>query len=176
MGNNDFELDCSESTYIYEFLGLATSKFDAKFCHKLVWNKYYNNAIDLSSARSLACKINSNQLSNERYLKNIYGKLGLAAAGIDLFIDCLKIAKNNNMSDKKKEQEITKKVSGTVTATVVGYKTAKYVTKLIKILRSSSGLSIIGGFALDIVLSYLIGKTTDDVTELLKQKIFDLIE
>ena len=93
MGNNDFELECSESTYIYEFLGLATSKFDAKYCHKLVWNKYYNNAIDLYSARSLACKINSNQLSNERYLKNIYGKLGLAAAGIDLFVDCLKIAK-----------------------------------------------------------------------------------
>ncbi len=177
MGNDEvFKSDLSESTYISQLLTLASSKIYSQYCHKLVWKKYYSKAIDLSTARSIACKINSSQLGNESYLKNIYGKLGLAATGIDLFVDCLKIAKNNKMSDKKKEQEITKKVAGTVTATVVGIKTAKYVAKVIKILRSSNGLTVIGGFALDCFLSYSIGKTTDDVTEILIQKIFDLIE
>ena len=94
----------------------------------------------------------------------------MAATGIDLFLDC-KIAKNNKYSDEKKGQEITKKVAGALTFTAVGLKAAKYVTKVIKIF----GVTIIGGFALDCFLSYMIGKTTDDLTEELIQKAFDYI-
>ena len=39
------------------------SKFYSQNCQKLVWKKYYSKTIDLSTARSIACKINSNQIS-----------------------------------------------------------------------------------------------------------------
>ena len=42
-------------------------------------------------------------------------------------------------------------------------------------MRSCNLITIIGGFALDDVLSYFIGKTIDDVTEALIQKVFDYL-
>ncbi len=74
---------------------------------------------------------------------------------------------------KKKGQEITKKLGGAATSTAFGIKAAKYIAKGIKILRSKTGIGIIGGFALDCIFSYLLGKSTDDLTEDLLQKIFD---
>ena len=76
-------------------------------------------------------------------------------------------------SDEKKTQEITKKVIGAGTSTAVGLKCAKYIGKFITALRKTTPLPIIGGFFLDCVLSYYLGKTTDDITEELIPKAFD---
>ena len=142
---------------------------------KFLWSQYHQQTIDLKQARSIACKINSSQLSTESYLKKIYGKFGLAATGIDWFVDCIKISRNDKFSEEKKVQEISKKVAGAATSTAVGIKATKYITKIIKILRSTTGLTVIGGFALDCLFSYYLGKTTDDLTEELIQKIIDYI-
>ena len=74
-----------------------------------------------------------------------------------------------------KKKDKTKKIAGNAAGTAVGAKLAKYIPKLIKIMRSCNLITIIGGFALDVVLSYFIGQTTDDVTEALIQKVFDYL-
>ena len=173
MSNDPFDLNATQMTYINQFLFLANSKLDSQIVSKIIWSQYYHQEINLSQARSLASKINVKQLGTESYLKKIYGNFGLAATGIDLFVDCVKIARDNKISDEKKGQEITKKLGGAATSTAVGIKAAKYIAKGIKILRSTTGIGIIGGFALDCIFSYLLGKTTDDLTEDLLQKIFD---
>ena len=65
MSDDDFELNYTQANYINQFLSLRNSKVDAQNFSKLIWKQYYDQAIDLSNAVSLACKINSNQLANE---------------------------------------------------------------------------------------------------------------
>ena len=119
MSNDPFDLNATQMTYINQFLFLANSKLDSQIASKIIWSQYYHQEINLSQARSLASKINVKQLGTESYLKKIYGNFGLAATGIDLFVDCVKIARDNKMSDEKKGQEITKKLGGAATSTAV---------------------------------------------------------
>ena len=115
-------------------------------------------------------KINSAELANEKYLGKIYTKLGLVTSGIDLLIDCTKIANNSKYSEEKKNQEITKKLAGDATSTYAGLKGAKYISKLISILKKRTPNGIVCGFAIDCALFYYLGKTSDDITEELLQK------
>ena len=115
-------------------------------------------------------------MANERYLGKIYTKLGLVTSGIDLLIDCTKIANNSKYSEEKKNQEIAKKFAGAATSTYAGFKWAKYISKLISILKKRTPIGIVCGFVIDCVLSYYLGKTSDDITEELLQKIFDFFE
>ena len=73
----------------------------------------------------------------------------------------------------KKRTRNNKKIRRSSNINCRWIKAAKYIAKGIKILRSTTGIGIIGGFALDCIFSYLLGKTTDDLTEDLLQKIFD---
>ena len=173
MTDDEFNLNMTQTTYLNQFIALTSSKLDSKNYSKIIWKKYYDQKIDLSEARRTVCKINSKQLTNQAYISKIYVKFGIASTGIDLYVDCMKIVDNKNYSDEKKTQEITKKVIGAGTSTAVGLKCAKYIGKFITALRKTTPLPIIGGFFLDCVLSYYLGKTTDDITEELIQKAFD---
>ena len=175
MTDDGFNLNATQVNYLAQFIQLRNQKINSLDYIKVIWTEYYRQKINLAEARSITCKINAKQLSNEAYIKKIYAKLGLAATTIDVLADCIKIAKNDHYSDQQKNQEISKKIIGNVTSTAVGMKTGKYVTKLIKILRSSNLITVVAGFAIDIVLSYYIGQTTDDLTEELLQKVFDYI-
>ena len=173
MSDDGFDLNATQITYFAQFLALRNEKVNALNFSKIIWTQYKDQIIDLKQARSLTCKINSSQLANEAYLRKIYAKLGLVATSIDVLVDCIKIAKNDNFSDQQKGQEITKKIVGNATATAVGMKSAKLLAKFIKICRKTNLVSIVAGFALDCILSYYLGKTTDDITEELLQKAFD---
>ena len=175
MTDDGLNLNATQLTYLSQYIMLRQEKVNAQNISKIIWTQYYAQKIDLKEARSLSCKINSKQLSNEAYLKKIYAKFGLAATAVDVLADCINIAQNDSYSDQKKGQEITKKIAGNAAGTAVGAKLAKYIPKLIKIMRSCNLITIIGGFALDVVLSYFIGQTTDDVTEALIQKVFDYL-
>ena len=173
MSNDEFNLNATQINYLSQFIQLSNKKINALDYTKIIWSEYYRQNINLTEARSMTCKINAKQLSNEVYLKKIYAKLGLAATAIDVLADSIKIANNDDYSDQQKTQEITKKIAGNAASTASGFKVSKYIAKVIKILRKTNLISIIGGFALDIVLSYYIGQTTDEITENLLQKVFD---
>ena len=109
---------------------------------------------------------------------------------IECYISCILIVKNDNLNEEEKIKELTKKLVGTAGSMYVSAnKTiqkgiSKFVPKLLKILKRTTNLllpkftpiGVIGGFAIDCCLSYLVPKMTEYIIENLLDKIFDYFE
>lgn len=188
---NNNKLNLSENNELNKFISLSSSKIGSTIIHKFVWIQYYDKAISLKDARSLACKINSFELCNENYIKNIYGKFGIVTSSIECLISCVLIVKNDKFNNEEKIRDLTKEIVGTAGSIGVGKiaekgigKISKCFPKLLKILLKTSKLvlpkftpiGILGGFAIDCILSYLVTKITKETLEELIQKIFDYFE
>ena len=188
---NSNKLNLSPIVELHKFLSLSSSKIGSTIYHKFVWIKYYDKAISLKDARSLSCKINSFELGSENYIKNIYGKLGIVTSSIECLTSCVYIAKNDNLNNEEKIKDLTTEIVGTAGSIGVGKivakgigKISKFCPKLLKILLKTSKIvlpkftpiGILGGFAIDCILSYLVSKITEETLEELIQKVYDYFE
>lgn len=186
----DNAFNTSEIVEMTKFLELSTSKIDSLECIKFVWKNKKVGEISLKEARSLTCKINSAQLCNQNNIKKFYAKFGIVTSTIDSFTNCVLIITNDKLNIEEKIKDVTKNILGTAGSIGVGIKTGKTIEKIskcipkfIKILQKTSKLSFlakftplgfIGGFAFDSILSYLVTNLTEDITESIIQKIYDI--